>query len=293
MNPKPTEIVNNEVTEPPFKDNEPTPNIPATPEKPVPPTVANQEPKTGSTENLTPGDPELFKRAIGLIGDARKKRDKQLADNASSLISKLGSLIRENKKDEGPSIDDLKKNIVNNRIPEIEDASDPSDKFTIQFKQALASETKIESAYIADLTKIRDAYVSRLTTAAKDSSDAELKQRLASQATLANDLDPWINQLSPEPQWTRIKMKGMVSSKSFVGKWLEQSPGGQGNWIAHPDGRLEIVDKPWKATWEIAPDGTLFIRWNDKDPYEYTRDGAIWVGTSKNRKGATITRADF
>jgi serine/threonine protein kinase len=286
--PETHEISNNEIDEPPFKDN-----VPVTPEKPVTPTIANQEPKTGSTENLTPGDPELFKRAIGLVEDARKKRDKKLADNASSLISKLSSLIRENKKGEGPTIDDFKKNIVDNRIPEVEDASDPSDKFSVQFKQALASENTIDKAYNTDLTKIRDAYVSRLTTAAKDASDADLKQRLASQAAFAKDLDPWINQLSPEPQWTRLKMKGIVSSKSFVGKWNEHSGGGQGKWIAHPDGRLEIVGRDWIADWKVMENDTLVVQFKGKEPYEYTRDGSGWIGSSHNRKGAFITPGDW
>ncbi len=277
---QPKEITSNEISEPPFKEPE------------TPPVVA-LDPKPETKENLTPGDPELLKRAVGLIGDARKKRDKKLADNASSLIFKLGSLIRDNKKDEGPSIDDFKKNIVNNRIPEVDDSSDPSDVFNTQFKQSLASEATIDSTYNTDLTKIRDAYVSRLTTAAKDTSDAELKQRLTSQAALAKDLDPWINQLSPEPQWTRIKMKGIVSSDSFVGKWIEHSGGGQGKWIAHSDGRLEIFERNWVATWKIIEDGTLVVQFEGKKPYEYTRKDDTWVGSSGSKPGALITPGDW
>lgn len=277
---QPKEITSNEVSEPPFKEPE------------TPPVVA-LNPKPETKENLTPGDPELLKRAVGLIGDARKKRDKKLADNASSLISKLGSLIRDNKKGEGPTIDDFKKNIVDNRIPEVENSSESPDKFNTQFKQALVSEATIDTTYNTDLAKIRDAYVSRLTTAAKDTSDAELKQRLTSQAALAKDLEPWINQLSPEPQWTRIKMKGIVSSDSFVGKWIEHSGGGQGKWIAHSDGRLEIFDRDWIATWKIIEDGTLVVQFAGKKPYEYTRKDDTWVGTSASKPGAIITPGDW
>ena len=289
----PEKLPETEVSEPPFKEVANTPDNNPIPDKPVTPTIVAQDPKPETKENLKPGDPELLKRAIGLISEARTKRDKKLAENASSLTSKLGSLVRENKKGEGPTLDDLKKNIVDNRIPEVEDASENPDKFTVQFRQALTSETAIDSAYKTDLTRIRDAYVSRLNTAAKEASDTELKQRLVAQAEQAKDMDAWINQLSPEPQWTRLKMKGTVSSSSVVGKWHENSSGKSEKWIAHSDGRLEIVDKPWKATWEIDAEGNLIIKWSDKDPYVYTRKGNSWIGFSNNRKDATLTPGDF
>ena len=278
---QPKEITSIEISEPPFKEPE------------TPPDVA-LNPKPETKENLPPGDPELLKRAVGLIGDARKKRDKKLAENASSLIFKLGSLIRDNKKDEGPSIDDFKKNIVNNRIPEVDDSSDPSDKFNIQLKQALASESSIDNTYNTDLTKIRDSYVSRLTTAAKDASDTELKQRLTDQAALAKDLTIWTNQLAPEPAWTRVKMNGIFSSDSVLGKWIEHSGEKDAKWIAHPDGRLEIVGQKWIATWKLTEDKIFSIQFEGKDKsYDYKREGDIWVGCSEAKMNATLTRGDW
>jgi hypothetical protein len=282
------EIPDNELSKPPFKDSEIVRKKIVKPDK-----SETQNPETDNDKDLSPGDPELLKRAVELIADARKKRDKKLADNASSLIFKLGSIIRENKTDDGPTISDFREKIVANRIPEVEDPSENPDQFTIKLKQAFDSETTIDAVYDSDLVRIRNAYVSRLTAAAGDASDADLKQRLTAQAALAKDLAPWINQISPEPKWERMKIKGMVSSDSFLGKWIEQSVGQERKWIAHSDGRLEIVDKPWLATWEITKDGTLYIKWDDKDPYEYSRKGDIWVGSSDNRKTATLTRGDW
>lgn len=286
--PEPIEIPGNERSEPPFRDSELVHKEIVNPD-----TSETPDPEPDHAENLSPGDPELLKRAVELIAEARKKRDKKLAENASSLIFKLGSLIRENKNDDGPTIADYREKIVANRIPEVENPSENPDKFTIQFNRALASESTIDSSYNSDLVRIRDAYESRLTTAAGETSDANLKKRLIAQAALAKDLDSWVNQLSPEPKWDRIKIKEMVSSDSFLGKWIDQSAEREEKWIAHSDGTLEIVDKPWVAKWEILKDRTLLIKWDDKDPYEYTRKGDIWIGSSNNRKSATLTRGDW
>jgi hypothetical protein len=51
----------------------------------------------------------------------------------------------------------------------------------------------------AELSRIRDAYVTRLQTAAKAASAEGLKQRLLTQAAEAEDLESWIEKLSPEP----------------------------------------------------------------------------------------------
>jgi serine/threonine protein kinase len=191
----PYDIPDNELSKPPFKDSEIVRKKIVKPDKSETP-----DPEPDNDKDISPGDPELLKRAVELIADARKKRDKKLADNASSLIFKLGSLIRENKTDDGPTISDFREKIVANRIPEVEDSSERPDQFTIKLKQAIDSETTIDVAYDLDLIRIRDAYVSRLTTAAGDTSDADLKHRLTAQAALAKDLAPWINQISPEPK---------------------------------------------------------------------------------------------
>lgn len=290
---EPVKISNNEISEPPFKAPESATHEIVKPDKPAAVSTETNDPEPESEENLSPGDPELLKRAVGLIGEARENRDKKLADNAGSLIFKLGSLINSNKDENIPTIDDFKEHIVANRIPEVDDPSEKPDKFTIAFRSALASETTINHSYNSDLIRIRDAYVSRLATAANKTSDAGLRKRLTAQAEPAKDLDLWINQLSPEPEWTRIIMKGIVNSDSVLGKWIERSGGQEGKWIAHPDGRLEIVGRPWKATWKMNSDGVFVVEFEDKKPYEYTRKGDIWVGSNEGRIGATLTRGDW
>lgn len=67
-------------TEIAVKETEVTPELP-----PVVHAKPKKEPEPVKT--LPPGDPELRDRAIGLIQNARTKRDKELADIASSLTS--------------------------------------------------------------------------------------------------------------------------------------------------------------------------------------------------------------
>ncbi len=292
--PKPKEITtHNELSEPPFIDIKPASNEIAINDKPKTLPVVAQNSKIKTNEELPPGDPELLKRAVGLIGDTRMKRDKKLTENANTLIHKLGSAVRNTKPGELPTIDELKKDIVNNRIPQVDDTTGLPDKLAVIFKQALALEESIDTAYSSDLAKIRDAYVSRLTTAAKDTSDADLKQRLVNQAALAKDLDPWVQQLSPETPWTRKKMAGAASSNGAVGKWINRSYNQESQWIGHPDGRMEIVGHDWKVTWKILEDGTLEVDWNKKAPYTYKLKDGVWVGENPHGGEATLTRGDW
>lgn len=81
------------IIEPPTKikpdpTTEPEIVVKNTEAKPEPPRVVHTEPTEvpEPIKNQPLGDPALRDRAIGLIGDARKKRDKEFADVASSSI---------------------------------------------------------------------------------------------------------------------------------------------------------------------------------------------------------------
>ena len=202
----------------------------------LPPVVENEpEPEQVPDAELPPGDTELRAKAIGLILDARRKLDKELAANA------------------------------------------------------LAKEESIVQAHRSDLTRIRDAYVNRLEGAAAETLDEDLKRRLLAQAAQAKDLDAWIALLAPEATWIPKQSPG----GGMVGKWINRSYNKESQWIAHPDGRVEIPGQKWQVTWEILEDGTLKVDWNKEKQYLYKRDGDGWTGKNPHGGVATLTPGEL
>jgi serine/threonine protein kinase len=273
--PEPVEIVENDDEEEPEEAEEPEEMADVEPE-PEPEPIASAE----------PGDPELRERAIGLIGEARGKRDEELADNAKILLLDLKSLSRKGDSDLVELIESLKEDIVDDRIPVVDGVSGLPDKVAAVFEGSLADEELIDTKHRADLTRIRDAYLSRLKGAADEASDEKLKQRLIAQAEEAEDLDEWIAALSPEPERVVRKSSGGLAG-GFVGKWEIHGQGDVERWIAHPGGRLEVVGEKWEVAWALVDDDTLEIRWPDKRPYKMVRDAEGWVG--KTSFGAPVT----
>ncbi len=262
-----------------------------TKKEPKLPPVVDKEPEPKPDKELPPGDPELRNRAIGLIIDARKKRDKEFADNARSMVSKLDSSARSAKKEESASIERLKKDIVDDRIPLV---SGLPDGLANSFEAARAKEASIQEGYSATLIRIRDAYVTRLQGAATETTQNELKSRLLAQAGSAKDLTVWVAQLSPETEKVSKKSVIVFGSGNFAGKWKQLSGGGSADliWIAHSDGGLEVEGKPWKGTWKIQDNGTLVVTWPDKPkPYIYNRDGNGWDGKTSFGTPSKLTPA--
>lgn len=243
-------------------------------------------------ENVEPGDPELRERAIGLIGDARRERDKELADNARILQLDLKSLSRKSESDLVELIESLKEDIVDSRIPIIDGVSGLPDRVTSAFNDSLADEELIDTKHRTELNRIRGAYVTRLKGAADEISDQVLKERLLTQAEEAENLDEWIAILSPERERVVRRSSGGLAA-AFAGNWDIHSEGKVSRWIAHPDGKLEIVDQKWEAFWVILAVGTLELRWTGKKPYVMKRDGEEWVGKSPFGHPVTLKPGDW
>lgn len=258
----------------------------------MPPVVdTGSEPDSKVDLSLPPGDMELRQRASGLISDARKKRDKALADNAAALLFQLSGRVRSTKKDEAASIERLKGDVVDNRVPLTDEVLGLPDNIARDIDHARAKEEGIDEAYLSELTRIRDAYVGRIDKAAAETTEVELKPRLLAQAERAKDLDSWIGLLSPEPE--RVIKKSTVAFGGFLGHWDMESYNHVTRWIAHSDGTIEIVGEKREATWVILGNGTLEIRWRDKDPYTFTRDGNGWTGTTAHGGKAELTRGNW
>lgn len=265
-------------------------NAPELKPKPEPKLEPEPEPEPKPTGDLTPGDPLLRDRAVGLILDARKKRDKELSDNANSLHVSLRALSRDAKPELLSRLEELKGDIVDNRIPVTDDVDGLTPKVVDAFKQSRTKEESIDVKHRADLTRIRDAYVTRLKTAGTETSEKDLQGRLLAQAQSASDLDVWIQLLSPEAKKEKVMKR---SSESFVGKWDVHSHDGVSRWIAHSGGKLEIVGKDWEAVWEVFEDGTLEVRWKGKKPYIMKRDGVDWVGKAPFGQPVTFKPGDW
>lgn len=265
-------------------------------EEPVTVVDEEDEPEPANPAELPPGDPELRERAIGLIGDARKKRDKELADNASALHFSLKSQSRDAKPDVLALVEKLKVDIVDNRIPLIDGDTGLPEKMTGAFKDSLAKEVSIDERYRADLTRIRAAYVSRLKDAADEAADEatedDLKKRLLAQAREAEDLDEWIAALSPEPE--RVVRKSSVGlAGGFTGNWDIHTEGRIERWIGHPDGKVEVVDRKWVGKWVIIEDGSLEIHWDGKKPYKLKQVSGEWIGKASFGQDVTMKRGDW
>jgi hypothetical protein len=151
----------------------------------------------------------------------------------------------------------------------------------------------IIKSYTERIKVIRDAYVFRLKEAAAETSDAQLKPRLLSQAERAKDLDAWIALLAPEEKLEITENGGA----SVVGKWdqyTNEEGGKISRWIAHANGRMEIVGKNWEVTWKLLEDGTLSVDWNKKKPYLFTRDGeGGWIGKTTFGQHTTLKRGNW
>ena len=182
---------------------------------------------------------------------------------------------------------------MDNRIPVVDGVSGLPDKVATTFKNSLSDEESIDTKHRADLTRIRDAYVTRLKAAATEASEEDLKERLTAQAGEAEDLDEWIAALSPEPESEVRKSSGGLAG-DFPGNWDIYADGNVSRWIAHKDGRLEIVGQKWIAEWVMIPDGTLELRWAGKDrPYVLKREGENWVGKSPFGAPVTLKPGDW
>lgn len=255
----------------------------------------DDEPESGpeTPEDLPPGDPALLQRGVGLITEARKKRDKELADNASALYFALKVLSRKFEPDQLAFLEDLKADVVDNRVPLVGGIPDLPVSVEKAFSDAHAKEESIDEKHDSDLMRIRDAYVTRLKGAATETSDEDLKRRLLAQADQAGDLDDWVDSLSPEAE-REVKRSAAVFSGSFVGKWEMQTNDGVERWIAHSDGRLEIVGKTWEASWAMIEDGSVEVTWEDKPkPYQMKREGKGWVGLTSFGTPISLTPGDW
>ncbi len=258
--------------------------------EPVTPPVVDSHPDADpqNSQDLPPGDPELLQRAIGLIQDSRKKRDAGFSDNAKALLFQFASHAHTGKKEDAIFMESLKEMLAGNRVPMTEGAEELPEDVVKNFERARFKEQSIKAAHRSDLTRIRDAYVTRLKGAAADTSDAGLKPRLLAQAERASELDAWIALLAPV-----AKSVPKYLSAPFVGKWAERNYGHDEHWIAHPGGKLEVVGQDWNVTWIILENGTLEIRWPDKKPCVFTRDGDGWDGKNSFGKKATLTRGNW
>ncbi|MFK7850479.1 MAG: protein kinase [Akkermansiaceae bacterium] len=87
-----------------------------------------------------------------------------------------------------------------------------------------------------------------------------------------------------------------TAAENFAGKWHNPLSDNDGNYIAHPDGRFEVVGEIWKVTWEIDDQGTLRVYWGEKPkPAIFTKDESTgnWVGTSRLGKRSMLVPGDF
>jgi predicted Ser/Thr protein kinase/type IV secretory pathway VirB10-like protein len=264
-------------------------------EEPEVPAVAENEPEPEPEPDadLPPGDPALLERAIGLILEARKKRDKEFADNGRALATKLEITARGAKADEAAFIERLKGDIVDGMIPLTDEVHGLPEKLAETLEDARSKERAIAARYRSELTRIRDAYATRLEGAATETAGDDLKRRLLAQAEQAKDLDAWIALLSPEPEKAPRNSTGAFGSGGIVGKWDQHSEGKISRWIAHPDGRMEIVGEKWEVTWKILEDGTLEVEWGKIRPYVYKRDGDGWTGKSTFGQDTTLKPGDW
>lgn len=132
-----------------------------------------------------------------------------------------------------------------------------------------ASQKKaIDQVYFSALEVIRNSYVSRLEKSIAEATDPEMKQRLQAQSKNAENIDAWIMLLAPDLEEPPVK-----GDTSVIGKWEQTSEGKTQRWIAHEDGRMEIVGQKWEVTWKLDEDGTLIVDWKKIRPYIYNQDG--------------------
>ncbi len=288
---------------PPKHEIEPLPNPEPSHSEPIkePKTTLKLEPmdepepteKPKVTKKLPLGDADLHDKAISLIDAAREDRDKERAQNSKLFQSQISSLSRNEKEDVETFVKDLKKHIVNNRIPKTNNLEGISPKLVDAIKEAQTKDKAIDTNHQTNLTRIRDAYVTRLLDAANKEAEQQMKYRLSAQAENATELDAWVKLLSPLPEEEPMELVRW-NSNSFVGKWEMVNHTGIELWVAHPGGRLTVVDRKWEAEWIILEDGTLELKWGGKkNPYVLQRDGSGWVGKTSYNQDIKLTPGDW
>ena len=260
----------------------------AKPHEPGPPPVENPQPEAKPVVEQPPGDPELQARAVGLITDSRMKRDKELAENIRWWRGVLAGRKPSAKVDEVNLIGRIEQEIADGRVPVIVGTQGVSEKLAASIKQARSKEDMIDANHRSELTRIRDSYVTRLKTRA--AAEPSLKPQLLAQAAQADSLDAWVQALAPEP----ARVPHTVVAGGFVGKWINSDSGHTAHWIAHPDGRLEVVGKEWNVHWVALDDGSVEVWFADKKkPYKYTRNGNGWTGTTSFKKPSSLVPGDW
>ena len=280
----PVEVVEQE-PEDVVTSEEPTPVVAVEPEPELPPDVEKV---------LEPGDPELRARAVSLIEEARARRDEAFSANARELFRELAGRANRADPDEIRLINHLMDDIVDDRVPYVDDVDGIEKGLAEEFDRALAKDEGIEDAYHSDLGRIGRAYKTRLEAAAADATDEDLKMRLLAQAEEAGDLEDWVQALAPESGFKRKRSGGHFAG--FAGHWDVQGAN-LVQWIADANGGVEINSGQWKgktATWKITEDGSLEIHWPDKPrPYVLTRDGNGWTGKTSFGQAVSITPGNW
>lgn len=146
---------------------EPEPIDTAANEEPVPVAVLDKEPEPSG--NLEPGDPQLRERAISLIAEARKKRDKELSDNASALHFSLKDSPAKEESIDGKHLSELTR-IRDAYVTRLKGAADEtSDKGLKERLVAQAEEGGDLAGWIGSLTPEPDRVVRRSSGAVSGS----------------------------------------------------------------------------------------------------------------------------
>ncbi len=233
---------------------------------PNPPEVAVVDPKDdGPAEEpeLEPGDPELRKKAVDLILNARAKRNSDLAENARWFVFQLGIHGRTAKSDENEVLGLLKEKTSETRIP-VTNAERVPISTKADFELASGKEKAIDSEYESSLKQIRDAYVKRLGDAAKGAAEEGLKKKLLAQAGRAEDLQAWVKLLAPgdeNPLGQIASLDGMPDAASRVSSGPVEI-GGPGTWF----GKATVL------AWTALPEDFLRFRTDVLEKAKGTQD---------------------
>ena len=230
------------VQEPDLADND----IPTVPEAPAESAVQDQPEEAENDSDLPPGDAALLAKAVSLIEEAFEKRDAALVENARGFLFQIGVHGREAEADEAAALDMLGRRTLNGRIPAAHEIASIPPEARADYTRAVEKEESIDGENLSALTRIRDVYVTRLTGAAAETDDAELKKRLIAQAERAKDLDSWVRLLVPDAG----TITGAASSRFALvsNGGFEADPAGHAGaagWVIEPnhfwvsDGRVD------------------------------------------------------